>query len=357
MVCRHIRGRIECFEINTDKFLRGFMKSAKIIGLGSYVPERVVTNHDLEKLMNTSDEWIQQRTGIQTRHWVTDQGNYDLGTIASQNAIENAGIKAEDIDCIIYCTLSPDHDFPGPGVFLGDKLGINGVPAYDIRQQCAGFVYGMQMADSLIKSEAYKTILLIGSEVHSVGLDQTPEGRDVGVLFGDGAGAMILQATDDTNTGIMATKVHADGKHAKELWLAVPGSSPEFGMDRINKDMIDKKLHFPAMNGKVVFTHAVRRMCEVLGNLCKEQQVMPNDIDLFVFHQANLRINEKVADMMEIDKSKVFNTIQKYANTTAATIPLTLDEARKEGVLKPGMLVASAAFGSGFVWGASLYRY
>ncbi len=335
------------------------MKSAKILSVGSYVPERVVTNHDLEKLMNTSDEWIQQRTGIQTRRWVTadGEGNFELALKATQNALENAGIKKEDIDCIVYATLSPDHDFPGSGVFLGDALGINGTPAYDIRLQCAGFVYGMEMVNALIKSEQYKTVLLVGSEIHSRGINKTPEGRDVGVLFGDGAGAMIFQASDEENTGVIGTELHADGKYAKELWVPAPGSAPNGTNERFTQEMFDKGMHYPYMNGKVVFTHAVRRMCEVLGNLCQKSQVMPQDIDLFVFHQANLRINEKVADMMEIDRSKVFNTIQKYANTTAATIPLTLDEARKEGALKPGMLVASAAFGSGFVWGASLYRY
>lgn len=334
------------------------MINAKLIGLGSYVPERVVTNHDIETLMNTNDEWIQQRTGIQERRWVTKdgEGNVDLGYNAALNAIKNAEIQKEDIDCIVYATLSPDHDFPGNGVFLGHRLGLPGVPAYDIRQQCAGFVYGMEMVNSLIKSGVYKTVLLVGGEVHSRGINKTPEGRDVGVLFGDGAGAVIFQATSE-DTGILGTKLHADGAHAKELWVEAPGSATNGTDERISHEMLEKGLHYPYMNGKLVFTHAVRRMCEVLGVLCKEHQVALDQIDLFVFHQANLRINEKVADMIGIDKSKVFNTIQKYANTTAATIPLTLDEARKTGALKPGMLVASAAFGSGFVWGASLYRW
>lgn len=336
------------------------MIRSKIIGIGSYVPETVWTNDDLSKIMETSDEWIKQRTGIEQRHWVKpeEQGCTDLALIACERAIENAGIKKEELDCIVYATLSPDHEFPGNGCFLQAKLGVPGIPAYDIRQQCAGFIYGMEMVNCLIQSGQYKNVLLIGAEVHSLGLDKSTRGRDVGVLFGDGAGAVIVQATDENDSSyILGTEVHADGSFAKELWIEGPSNAATKYGARITKEMIDDGLIYAKMNGKAVFMNAVRRMVEVTASLCEKHQVKSEDIDLFVFHQANLRINDKVAEMMGVDQSKVFNTIQKFANTTAATIPLTLDEARKAGRLEKGMLVCSAAFGSGFVWGSALYRW
>lgn len=332
---------------------------SKILSVGSYVPPKVVKNTDLEALMNTSDEWIIQRTGIEQRRWVDEKtSNSDLALNATNEAIEKAGIDKSEIDLIIYATLSPDHDFPGAGCFLQDKLDIPGIPTLDIRQQCSGFIYGMSVADSFIKSGQYKTILLIGSEIHSKGLWKAPEGRDVSVLFGDGAGAMIIQACEnpsDSTSQILTTKLHCDGKHAKELWLPAPGCGFE-GTERITKEMIDEGLIYPKMNGKAVFKHAVTKMIEVLKESMQECHVTPNDIDLYIFHQANLRINEKIAEMFQIPPEKVFNTIQKYGNTTAATIPIGLNDAMKEGVLKPGMLVASAAFGSGFTWASSIYR-
>ncbi|OIQ20554.1 MAG: 3-oxoacyl-ACP synthase [Bacteriovorax sp. MedPE-SWde] len=335
--------------------------SSKITGVGSFVPERVVTNHDLEKMMNTSDEWIQQRTGIVERRWVdANTSTSDLALKASVEAIENAGIDKNDLDMIIFATLSPDHDFPGAGCFLQDKLGVPGIPTLDIRQQCTGFLYAMSIADKFIKSGSNKNILVIGAEIHSKGLDRSPEGRNVGVLFGDGAGAIVMSATDvkddKADSHIINCHLHCDGSYAKELWLPGPGTGFN-SENRCDQKMLDEGLHFPQMNGKVVFVNAVKKMSQSLINLCKESEVKFEDIDLFLFHQANLRINSKLAEMMGIPEEKVFNTIQKYGNTTAATIPLGMHDAVKEGKLKPGMLVASAAFGSGFTWASSLYRF
>jgi 3-oxoacyl-[acyl-carrier-protein] synthase-3 len=335
--------------------------NSRIIGVGSYVPPKVLTNHDLEVMMNTSDEWIQQRTGIIKRHWV-DQNmcTSDLALEACKEAISNAGISKDEIDMIVLATISPDHDFPGTSCFLQEKLDIPGIPALDIRQACTGFIYAMTIADKFIRSGSHKNILVVGSEVHSKGLDRTPEGRNVGVLFGDGAGAVVMSACEvkdkATDSHFLDADLHADGRFAKELWMAAPGSGFD-EPDRMNQKMLDEKLHYPHMNGKTVFVHAVKRMTETLSYLCQQQGVKIEDIDLFLFHQANLRINSKIAEVMKIDESKVFNTIQEFGNTTAATIPIGMNEAVKAGKLKPGMLVASAAFGSGFTWGSALYRF
>lgn len=333
---------------------------SKIIGVGSFVPKNVYTNFDLEKMMDTTDDWIQQRTGIVERRWVDDNtSTSDLAYEASLKAIENAGIKKEDIDMIIFATLSPDHDFPGTGCFLQAKLNLPGITALDIRQQCSGFLYGLSIADKFIRSGSHKNILLVGAEVHSKGLDKTPNGRNVSVLFGDGAGAVVVSRTEvkdpKKDSHIMTTQLFADGSLAKELWLPAPGFA--FPKERINEAMIKEGLHYPQMNGKTVFVHATKRMTECLQSACKEAQVELADVDLFLFHQANLRINSKVAEDLGIPENKVFNTIQRYGNTTAATIPLGMDDALKAGVLKKGMLVASAAFGSGFTWASAVWRF
>ncbi len=330
-----------------------------IKGVGSYVPPKAYTNHDLEKLLDTSDEWIRQRTGIVKRHWVDEKTcNSDLALKASEAALADAGISASDIDMIILATLSPDYDFPGTACFLQAKLGLSGIPAIDIRQQCTGYLYGLSMADNFIRGGVYKNVLVVGSEVHSKGLDLTPNGRAVSVLFGDGAAATLLSACDVNDprkdAHIISTKLHADGNYAKELWVPAPGNA--CGTERINAQMIEEGLHYPQMNGKTVFTHAVKRMAESLSLTCKEAEVSLSDVDLFLFHQANLRINDKVGEILGLDPSRVFNTIQDYGNTTAATIPLGMDVAKKQGILKPGMLVASAAFGSGFTWASALWR-
>lgn len=333
---------------------------SKIVGVGSYVPPRVVTNFDIEEMMDTSDEWIQQRTGIVERRWVDDGVcTTDLALEATNRALENAGMSKDEIDMIVFSTLSSDYDFPGGGCFLQAKMDLPGITALDIRQQCTGFLYGISVADKFIKSGSHKNILVVASEVQSRALDKTPKGRDISVLFGDGAGAVIMTTADvkdpATDPHLIGTHLHADGSYAKELWMAAPGSACG-NEGRITHAMLDEGLHFPHMNGKVVFVHAVKRMCETLTAIAKETNISLNDIDCFFFHQANLRINSKVAETLGIPDEKVFNTIQSYGNTTSATIPLCMDDAMKAGVLKPGMLVGSAAFGSGFTWASAIWR-
>jgi 3-oxoacyl-[acyl-carrier-protein] synthase III len=337
------------------------MYNSEIIGSGMYVPEKIVTNHDLSQMMETSHDWIIQRSGIEERRWVDDQtSTTDLALKACEEAIKNANIDKKEIDCILFATLSPDHDFPGAGCFLQPKLGLTEIPAIDIRQQCSGFLYGMSMADAFIKSGQYKTILLVGAEIHSKGIDKTTKGRDVAVLFGDGAGAIIMRRTEvkdkSKDSHIMSTHLFTEGVHAKELWAAAPGSGLGSSV-RITHDHIEQGLHFPYMNGKKVFANAVRRMCECLMLALETNQMKLEDIDLFLFHQANLRINQMIAQELKIPEEKVFNTIQRFGNTTAATLPIGMNEAVKAGKLKKGMLVASAAFGSGFTWASGVYRW
>jgi 3-oxoacyl-[acyl-carrier-protein] synthase-3 len=333
------------------------MYSSEIIGCGMYVPENIVTNHDLSKIMDTTHDWIVQRSGIEERRWVTPEvATSDLALKACEDAIKNAGIDKKEIDCILFATISPDHDFPGSGCFLQPKLGLTEIPAIDVRQQCSGFLYGMSMADAFIKSGQYKTILLVGAEIHSKGLDKSTKGRDVAVLFGDGAGAVVIRRTEKPNTGILSTHLFSEGSHAKELWSAAPGSG--LGTDqRITHEHVEAGLQYPSMNGKKVFANAVRRMAECLMLALETNKLKLEDIDLFLFHQANLRINQMLANELKIPDEKIFNTIMKYGNTTAATIPIGMAEAVKAGKLKKGSLVASAAFGSGFTWASTVYRW
>jgi 3-oxoacyl-[acyl-carrier-protein] synthase-3 len=340
------------------------MIGSRIAGLGSFVPPRVVTNHDLAQVMDTSDEWIQQRTGIKQRHWVEGKTTTsDLALEASQRALQEAGITAKDLDMIILATLSPDHQFPGTACFLQAKLGAPGIAALDIRQQCTGFVYGMSIADQFIRTGTYQKILVVGAEVHSKGLDKSTKGRDVSVLFGDGAGAVVMMpaaanagpAVGGKGSKIFSTHLHADGEYARELWVDLPTMADS--TDYVTHGMIDEGRQWTQMNGKSVFMHAAKRMPEVIEECLRANQVKLEEVDLFVLHQANLRIIEMAAKQLGIPAKKVFNTIDRFGNTTAATIPLGLDEARKAGVLKPGMLVCSAAFGSGFTWASALYRW
>lgn len=336
------------------------MFNSEIIGTGMYVPPGVVTNHDLSKMMETSHDWIVQRSGIEERRWVTpDVSTSDLAQKAAEEAIKNAGIDKSEIDCLLFATLSPDHDFPGAACFLQPKLGLNEIPAIDVRQQCSGFIYAMSIADAFIKSGQYKTILVVGAEVHSKGLDKSTRGRDVAVLFGDGAGAAIMRRTEvkdaKKDSHILSTHLFAEGSGAKDLWLEAPGMA--LGADRLTHEMIEKNLHYPAMNGKKVFMNAVRRMCECMMLALETNKLKLQDIDLFLFHQANMRINQMIAQELKIPEEKVFNTIQKYGNTTAATIPIGMTDAVKAGKLKKGDLVASAVFGSGYTWASSIYRW
>jgi len=334
--------------------------NSKITGLGKHIPGKLVTNADLQAMMDTSDDWIQKRTGIKQRYWVdNNQTSSDLGLLAAQEAIQKAGLQTSDIDMIIFATLSPDHYFPGNACFLQAKLGLHGIAALDIRQQCTGFLYSLSIADTFIRQGQFKNILVVGAEVHSKGLDKTNNGRDVTVLFGDGAGAAIISRTEvknvKTDAHILSSHLHADGEFAKELWVQSPGMAN--GPDLINVQEVQDGQHFPKMNGKKVFAHAVKRMCEVICEGLEKNHLKPEDVDFFAFHQANMRINEMLAHELKIPAHKVFNTIQKYGNTTAATIPIGLYDALEEGKLKPGMLVASAAFGSGFTWASSFFRF
>lgn len=332
---------------------------SKILGAGHYVPPRVVTNDDLAAKygIETNDEWIQQRSGIRERHFV-DEGmmNSDLAAEASKRALEAAGVSREEIDCILFATLSPDHEFPGTGCFLQAKLEVPGIPAMDIRNQCSGFIYALSVADGLIRTGRHKRILVVGSEIHSRGIDLSTRGRDVAVLFGDGAGAVVVAPTEeDEDRGIYSVHLHADGSYAKELWTEAPGCA--LHPSRITHQMIEDGKIYPSMNGKAVFLHAVRRMPEVMLEALEHNGMKVSDLDLFVPHQANIRINEAVAKALGLSEGKVFNTIARFGNTTAATIPIGLSEAVRQGRLKPGSLVGLAAFGSGFTWASALVRW
>ena len=332
---------------------------ARMLGTGHYLPERVVTNDELSKLMDTSDEWIRQRTGIEQRRFVDFEndpmGASDLGARAAQEALDNAGISKDDVDLIVYATLSPDKHFPGDGVLVQAKMDMPpGVPALDIRNQCSGFLYGLSVADAFIRSGTYQKILLIGSEVHSTGLDFSDRGRDVSVIFGDGAAAVVLGRAEDDASGVLSVHLHADGRYADMLQIPYPSSAE---MPRATPEKIEQGFHWPVMEGRQVFKHASMRMPEVVMEALEKNSVTPQDIDLLIPHQANLRISEMVQKRLKLRDDQVFNNIQKYGNTTACSIPLALHEAISEGKLKRGDLLCLAAFGAGFTWGSALIRY
>lgn len=328
---------------------------AKISGVGHYVPKNVVTNKDLEQRMNTTDEWIQERSGIKQRHYFTpgEDTVSSMAFEASKNALVKAEMEAHEIDFIIFATLSPDYNFPGSGVLLQRHLGLKGIAALDIRQQCAGFIYAISIAKQYIESGTYKNVLIVGSEIQSNLLDYSDKGRHISVLFGDGAGAMILSATE-TGNGVGTTKVYSDGEMAEQLYCEHPGSSAEIPF---TPDMIDAGAFHPTMNGTAVFKMACTKFPEVILEVSKAEGIDPKDIDLLIPHQANLRIAEFVQKRLGLEDHQVFNNIQKYGNTTAASIPIALSEAIAEGKLQRGDKLCLAAFGSGFVWGASLIEY
>jgi 3-oxoacyl-[acyl-carrier-protein] synthase-3 len=342
--------------------------NAFISGTGGYVPPRVVTNEDLAKDygIDTTHEWIHQRTGIEERRFAdAGIGPADLGFEATKIALARAGLTARDLDMILFATLSPEHHFPGSGVFLQRKLtelfegdAPRYVPAMDIRNQCSGFLYGLATAASMVQAGALKHVLVVGSETHSAALDMTTRGRTVTSLFGDGAGAAIVSATDDPKRGMRKWHLGADGRFAEALWMPVWDirNRPFVHLPegRMGHGRIEPEKLWPQMDGKQVFRHAVEKMCMGLMQVCFDQQLSANDIDLFVFHQANMRINSYVADTLGIPAEKMIHNIHKYGNTTAATIPLLLWEAEETGRLKPGMKVAMVAFGSGFTWGAAI---
>jgi len=355
------------------------MLHAKISGIGYYVPEKVVTNDDLEKVMDTTDEWIQERTGIQQRHYGKKhlETTTTMGAQAAKIAIERAGISKEDVDFIIFATLSPDYYFPGCGVLVQRELGITHkeAGALDIRNQCSGFVYGLSIADQFIKSGTYKNVLLIGAEMHSMGLDFTTRGRNVTVIFGDGAGAVLLQPTDDPNQGILTSKLHSDGTFAEKLAFINPGAHGGYHYDKmgeahdlaysdatygemfINEHMVQSGQIFPNMDGPFVFKMAVQKFPEVIMEALAAVNLTPSDINMLIPHQANLRISQFVQKKLGLRDDQVWNNIQRYGNTTAASIPIALCEAIEAGAVKRGDLVCLAAFGSGFTWGSALLRW
>lgn len=335
------------------------MYSSKITGLGKYVPENVVTNNDLSKLMDTNDAWIQERTGIkERRHIKKGDGNSTsiMGVKAATVALERAKLSASDIDMIVFATLSPDMYFPGGGVEVQHLLQMETVPALDIRNQCSGFVYGISVADQFIKTGMYKNVLVIGSENHSGGLDFTTRGRGVSVIFGDGAGAAVLSRCEEKGTGILSTHLHSEGAHKDEL--ALQGPSTSYWVPQIMKDNPQEDIpYYPYMNGQFVFKHAITRFSEVIMEGLDANNLTPKDINMFIPHQANLRISQFVQRKFKLLDDQVFNNIQKYGNTTAASIPIALTEAWEEGKIREGDVVVLAAFGSGFTWGSVILKW
>ena len=336
------------------------MYQSKIAGLGSYVPENVVTNDDLSKLMDTNDAWIQERTGIkERRHIKKGDGNTTavMGVKAAKIALERSKISKDDIDLIVFATLSPDLYFPGCGVQVQEMLDINTCPALDVRNQCSGFIYGLSVADQFIKTGMYKNVLVIGSENHSGGLDFTDRGRSVSVIFGDGAGAAVLTRSNHIGQGILSTHLHSEGKHAMELSLKGPSTMhwvPEIIAENPQGDDIP---YYPYMNGQFVFKNAIARFSEVIHEGLEKNGLEVKDINMLIPHQANLRISQFIQKKLQLSDDQVFNNIQKYGNTTAASIPIALTEAWEQGKIKSGDLVVLAAFGSGFTWGSAIIEW
>ncbi|MGG5507888.1 MULTISPECIES: 3-oxoacyl-ACP synthase III family protein [unclassified Myroides] len=334
------------------------MFRSKISGLGYYVPDNVVTNDDLSKVMDTNHEWIVERTGIhERRHKVLEEDTTSgMGVKAAKKAMERAGVEAKDIDFVVFATLSPDYYFPGPGVMLQKALGLNTVAALDIRAQCSGFIYALSVADQYIKTGMYKTVLVVGSEVHSAGLDMTTRGRAVSVIFGDGAGAAILTRSED-ETGILSTHIHSQGEHAEELALIAPGMGGRWVSDILKDNDPDDLSYMPYMNGQFVFKNAVVRFSEVIMEGLEANKLQVSDIDMLIPHQANLRISQFIQQKFGLSDNQVYNNIQKYGNTTAASVPIALTEAWEQGKIKTGDVVVLAAFGSGFTWGSVVLKW
>ncbi|MCK8141794.1 ketoacyl-ACP synthase III [Flavobacterium sp. I-SCBP12n] len=335
------------------------MYHSKITGLGFYVPENVVTNDDLSKLIDTNDEWIQERTGIQERRHIVpgEDTTTSMGVKAAEIAITRSGVAKEDIDFIVFATLSPDYYFPGPGVLVQRDLGLKTIGALDVRNQCSGFIYALSVADQYIKTGMYKNILVIGSEVHSSGLDMTSRGRGVSVIFGDGAGAAVLSREEDLTKGILSTHLHSEGQHAEELVLKAPGMGGRWVSDILADNDPDDESYFPHMNGQFVFKNAVVRFSEVINEGLEANNLEVSDIDMLIPHQANLRISQFIQNKFKLNDDQVFNNIQKYGNTTAASIPIALTEAWEQGKIKSGDTIVLAAFGSGFTWASAIIKW
>lgn len=336
------------------------MYHSKIVGLGYFVPENIVTNDDLSKKIDTNDEWIQERTGIkERRHVVKGSGETtsSMGVKAAKIAIERSGILNEEIDFIIFATISPDYYFPGPGVQLQKELGLRTVGALDIRNQCSGFIYALSIADQYIKTGMYKNILIVGSELQSLGLDMTNRGRGVSVIFGDGAGAAILSREEDLTKGVLSTHLHSEGEYAKELAVLSPGMGGRWVTDIIKDHDPDDQSYFPYMNGQFVFKNAILRFSEVVNEGLQANNLSVSDIDMLIPHQANLRISQFIQKKFDLADDKIFNNIHKYGNTTAASIPIALTEAWELGKIKTGDVVVLAAFGSGFTWASAVIKW
>ncbi len=336
------------------------MYHSKISGLGYFVPENVVTNDDLSKIIDTNDEWIQERTGIQERRHIIKGSGETTATMAikaSKIAIKRSGVTNDDIDFIVFATISPDYYFPGPGVELQKALGLKTIGALDIRNQCSGFIYALSIADQYIKTGMYKNILVVGSELQSLGLDMTTRGRNVSVIFGDGAGAAVLSREEDITKGILSTHLHSEGEHAKELAVLAPGMGGRWVTDIINENDPNDESYFPYMNGQFVFKNAVVRFSEVINEGLLANNLQVSDIDMLIPHQANLRISQFIQKKFSLSDDQVFNNIQKYGNTTAASIPIALTEAWELGKIKSGDIVVLAAFGSGFTWASAIIKW
>lgn len=334
------------------------MYNSRIIGLGKYVPNHVVTNDDLSKMMDTTDEWIQERTGIKERRWIkegTDDTSAVMGAKAARIAIERAGLTTDDIDFIVFATLSPDYYFPGCGVQIQDMLDMKTIGALDVRNQCSGFVYAISVADQFIKTGMYKNVLVIGAEYHSNGLDKTTRGRGVTVIFGDGAGAAVLTREEDNKKGILSTHLHSEGKYADKLIVASP--SIAHWVPEILESKEEDLSYFPYMDGTFVFKHAVVRFSEAIMEGLTANNLKKEDIDMLIPHQANLRIAQFIQQKFGLRDDQVFNNIMKYGNTTAASVIIALTEAWEEGKIKEGDNVVLAAFGSGFTWGSAIIKW
>jgi 3-oxoacyl-[acyl-carrier-protein] synthase-3 len=333
------------------------LRHAQIAGVGHYVPDRVVKNAELEELMSTSDAWIQERTGIQERRWFEEgkDTTAGMGAEASRRALAMAGIQADEVQLIVFATLSPDYFFPGSGVLMQRELGItNNCPALDVRNQCSGFIYALSVADQFIRTGMYDNVLVVGSEIHSSGLDKSPRGRAVSVIFGDGAGAVVLRPATQEGQGILSTHLHAQGEFAEELIVKEPGANRENRTDFVAEN---REGMYPYMNGQNVFKHAVVRFPQVIKEALDQNGHQPQDIDILIPHQANLRITQYVQQKMGLPDEKIFSNIQRYGNTTAASIPIALSEAVQEGRVQRGDLVCLAAFGSGFTWASALIKW
>ena len=335
------------------------MYHSKISGLGFYVPSNVVTNDDLSKIIDTNDAWIQERTGIQERRHIIrgEDTTTTMGVKAAKIAIERSGIAKEDIDFVVFATLSPDYYFPGPGVLVQRDLGLKTVGALDVRNQCSGFVYALSVADQYIKTGMYKNVLVIGSELQSTGLDMTTRGRGVSVIFGDGAGAAVLSRETDLTKGILSTHLHSEGQHAEELIVKAPGMGGRWVTDILADNDPDDESYFPYMNGQFVFKNAVVRFTEVINEGLNANNLQVSDIDMLIPHQANLRISQFIQKKFRLSDDQVYNNVQKYGNTTAASIPIALTEAWEQGKIKSGDTVVLAAFGSGFTWGSVVIKW